>query len=106
MPHRMTETQMLREAVIGALSQGSRRDPIIVACHILHVKSYVAMIRRRLEGEGVVSLKFVMREDDLKDPVVIKEYEEEQKSEVAACLDSLAGLRSLLMGTDPTGHSA
>ena len=59
-----------------------------------------------LGGEGVVSLKFVMREDDLKDPVVIKEYEEEQKYEVAACLDSLAGLRSLLMGTDPTGHSA
>ena len=96
----MTERQMLREAVIGSLSQGSRRDPIVVACHILQVESYVAMIRRRLQGDGVVSVKFVMREDDVKEPCVIKEYEEEQKSVVAGCLEDLAALRSLLVGKD------
>ena len=70
---------MLREAVAGVIAKGSHRDPIVVACHILHVENYAAMVRRRFEGGGLVTAKFVMRADDVQPVEVIKEYEDAEK---------------------------
>ena len=57
---RLSEKAMLREAVAGVIAKGSHRDPIVVACHILHVENYAAMVRRRFEGGGLVTAKFVI----------------------------------------------
>ena len=78
----------------------SHRDPIVVACHILHVENYAALVRRRFEGGGLVTAKFVMRADDVQPVEVIKEYEDAEKGEVLACFEALTSLRSLLMSKD------
>ena len=97
---RLSEKAMLREAVAGVIAKGSHRDPIVVACHILHVENYAAMVRRRFEGGGLVTAKFVMRADDVHPVEVIKEYEDAEKGEVLACFEALTSLRSLLMSKD------
>ena len=92
---------MLREAVAGViLAKGSHRDPLVVACHILHVENYAAMVRRRFEGGGLVTAKFVMRADDVQPVEVIREFEDAEKGEVLACFEALTSLRSLLMSKD------
>ena len=97
---RLSEKTILREAVAGVIAKGSHRDPIVVACHILHVENYAAMVRRRFEGGGLVTAKFVMRADDVQPVEVIKEYEDAEKGEVLACFEALTSLRSLLMSKD------
>ena len=67
---------------------------------ILHVENYAAMVRRRFEGGGLVTAKFVMRADDVQPVEVIKEYEDAEKGEVLACFEALTSLRSLLMSKD------
>ena len=97
---RLSEKTILREAVAGVIAKGSHRDPIVVACHILHVENYAAMVRRRFEGGGLVTAKFVMRADDVQPVDIIKEYEDAEKGEVLACFEALTSLRSLLMSKD------
>ena len=112
---RLSEKAMWREAVAGVIAKGSHRDPIVVACHILHVENYAAMVRRRFEGGGLVTAKFVVRADVVQPvdaekgevlaypqsvEVVIKEYEDAEKGEVLACFEALTSLRSLLMSKD------
>ena len=94
---RLSEKAMLREAVEGVIAKGSHRDPIVVACHALHVENYAAMVRRRFEGGGLVTAKFVMRADDVQPVEVIKEYEDAEKGEVLACFEALTSLRSLAL---------
>ena len=36
---RLSEKTILREAVAGVIAKGSHRDPIVVACHALHVEN-------------------------------------------------------------------
>ena len=95
---RLSEKAMWREAVAGVIAKGSHRDPIVVACHILHVENYAALVRLRFEGlgGGLVTAKFVMRADDVQPVEVIKEYEDAEKGEVLAYFEALMSLRSLL----------
>jgi len=62
-------------------------------------RGYAAMVRRRFEGGGLVTAKFVTRADDVQPVEVIKEYEDAEKGEVLACFEALTSLRSLLPST-------
>ena len=99
-PARMSDKAIMREAIVGAIAKGSGCDPIIVACHLMHAKTYAAMIRRRFEGDGLISAKFVMRVDDVQPVDIIKEYENAEKGEVRSCFEMLTSIRELLMSKD------
>lgn len=95
---RMTVNQMWFEAFIGLSTKGTPSDPVVVACHVLHVDEYVDKVLRSIKGRGHVSVRFQMREDDEKEAVAVKEFVDEREETVLDCVRAMAQLRKLLVG--------
>jgi len=95
---RMTANQMWLEAILGLQTKGSANDPIVVAIHVLHVEWYVDMVLCKIKGNGTQSVRFQMREDEVKEPVVLKECVSETEDELLDILGAIVNVRKLLLG--------
>ena len=95
MPPRLTNSDIQREAVQGALAEGTREAPIVVACHLLHMPKYVALVKRRLDGKKSVSMRAVMRQDGHNGPPeVIKELTDTPVATICSFIDAMAAARA------------
>jgi len=97
---RLSKLDMQREAISGLVVSGSRADPFRIAVHMLHVDSYVRIVHRQLEGEGLISARFVLRMDDTSPVTEAHCFVEQERSLVSSFLTDLAALRKMLFGTD------
>jgi len=90
------------ESIEWLRNSGTSDDPILIAIDCLHIDDFVDLVKVVIQKffllHKVISVNFVMREDDTGSPVTIKEYRNAPKEEVVHCLDKMAEFRKMLVG--------